>query len=108
MTDDSSKNFIRQVLTVVAVVCLVVLGLALLYFAFDVLMLVFAAILLAIFLHGLADLARRWVPLSQGYRVLIVSVVLLLIVVGAVALLAPSVADQARELRVEIPKSAQR
>lgn len=100
------NNFTRQVLTAVLVVCLVILGLVLLYFAFDILLLIFAAVLLAIFLHGLADVIGRWVPLNEGWRVLIVSFVLLLVVAGAVALLAPSVADQARELRAEIPKSA--
>ncbi|MBK7933871.1 MAG: AI-2E family transporter [Acidobacteria bacterium] len=92
---------------VVAMVCLVVLGSALIYFTFDVILLIFAAALLAIFLHGLADILRKWVPLSEGWLVMLVAVLLLLVVAGAVAVLAPSVAEQVRVLRVEIPKSAQ-
>ncbi len=103
----SSRSFVSRVLIAVAVVCLVLLGLALVYFTFDIILLIFAAALLAIFLRGLADILRRWVPLGEGWLVLIVAVLLLMIVAGAVAMLAPSVAEQVRVLRVEIPKSAQ-
>lgn len=106
-TSNSSKSFVRRVLVAVLIVCLVLLGLALAYFTFDIILLIFAAALLAIFLHGLADILRRWIPLGEGWLVMIVAVLLLLIVAGAVALLAPSVAEQVRVLRVEIPKSAQ-
>ena len=103
----SSKSFVSRVLIAVAVVCLVLLGLALFYFTFDIILLIFAAALLAIFLRGLADILRRWVPLGEGWLVLIVAVLLVAVIAGAVALLAPSVAEQVRVLRVEIPKSAQ-
>ncbi|MBP7375755.1 MAG: AI-2E family transporter [Pyrinomonadaceae bacterium] len=106
-TPKTSKSFISRVMIVVAMVCLVVLGSALIYFTFDVILLIFAAALLAIFLHGLADILRKWVPLSEGWLVMLVAVLLLLVVAGAVAVLAPSVAEQVRVLRVEIPKSAQ-
>ncbi len=106
-TSDSSKIFVSRALIAVAVVCLVLLGLALVYFTFDIILLIFAAALLAIFLRGLADVLRRWVPLGEGWLVLIVAVLLVAVIAGAVALLAPSVADQVRILRVEIPKSAQ-
>lgn len=100
-------SFTRRVLLVVAIVALFFLGLTLLYFTFDILLLIFAAALLAIFLKGLADILRRWIPLSEGWLVLIVSAILLLIIAGAVAVLAPSVAEQVRMLRTEIPRSAQ-
>jgi len=106
-TQERSKTYTQRVLIAVAVVCLVVLGLVAAYFIFDILLLIFAAALLAIFLHGLADILRRWIPVSEGWLVIIVAVLLLIIVAGAVTLLAPSVAEQVRVLRVEIPKSAQ-
>jgi predicted PurR-regulated permease PerM len=104
---ENRKSFIARVLIAVAVVCLVVLGLALLYFTFEIVLLIFAAVLIAIFLRGLADLLHKWMPIGEGWLVLIVAVLLTLIVAGAVALLAPSVAEQVRVLRVEIPRSAQ-
>lgn len=106
-SDEQSRTFTQRVLIAVAIVCLVLLGLAVAYFAFDILLLIFAAALLAIFLHGLADLLRRWIPLSEGWLVMIVALLLVVLVAGAVTFLAPSVAEQVRVLRVEIPKSAQ-
>lgn len=106
-TLDNGRSYISRVLIAVAVVCLVGLGLALAYFAFDVILLIFAAALLAIFLHGLADILRRWIPISEGWLVILIAVMLILVIAGAVALLAPSVVEQVRVLRVEIPKSAQ-
>lgn len=104
---EPGTNFTRRVLIAVAVVCLVVLGLALVYFVFDILLLIFAAALLAIFLRGLADVLRRWIPIGEGWLVILVAAFLVVIVAGAGALLAPSVAEQVRVLRVEIPRSAQ-
>ena len=104
---NNDKSYISRVLIAVAVICLVVLGLALVYFTFDIILLIFAAALLAIFLHGIADILRKWIPLSEGWLVMLVAGILILVVAGAVAVLAPSVAEQVRILRVEIPKSAQ-
>lgn len=102
----SGKSFTKRVLIAVAVICLVVLGLVIAYFILDILLLIFAAALLAIFLRGLADVLRQWVPLAEGWLVLVVTVILVAIIAGSVALLAPSVAEQAGILRDEIPKSA--
>ena len=102
------KSYTQRVLIAAAVVGLIILGLVLVYFTFDILLLIFAAALLSIFLRGLADILRRWIPLSEGWLVLIVAVLLLAVIAGAVALLAPSVAEQVRVLRFEVPKSAQR
>jgi predicted PurR-regulated permease PerM len=46
--------------------------------------------------------------LSEGMSVLVVSLLLLIIAVGAVALLAPSVGEQIRHLRDEVPKSIEK
>ncbi len=104
---NTGKSFLTRVIIVLAMVCLVGFGSALIYFTFDVILLIFAAALLAIFMHGLADILRKWIPLSEGWLVMIVAVLMVAVIAGAVALLAPSVADQVRLLRVEIPKSAQ-
>ncbi len=101
------KSYVARVLIVVVVACLVLLGLTLVYFTFDILLLIFASALLAIFLRGLADLLRKWIPLGEGWLVMFVAGLLVLVIAGAVALLAPSVAEQVRVLRVEVPRSAQ-
>src|SRR6187402_864977 len=99
MTSDPELSFAKKVLTV--------LLLFLLYYTFDVLMLAFAAVLLAIFLRGLAALLGRVLKIGEKFRVLIVSVGLVLVLAGAIALLAPSVAEQMRHLREELPRSAE-
>ncbi len=104
---ESVGSYTQRVLIAVAVVCLAVIAIATIYFTFDILLIVFAAVLLAIFLRGLADILRRWIPIGEGWLVLLVTVLLIAVIAGAVALLAPSVAEQVRVLRVEIPKSAQ-
>src|SRR5215204_3348747 len=103
----SDQKFAGRVLIAIGFVVLTLLVLTLLYFTFDVILLIFAAALLAIFLRGLAELLGRVVRLSEGWLVLIVSVLLIAILAGAIAMLAPSVAEQVQHLRVELPKSAQ-
>lgn len=107
MPDAASENsFTRKVLLTVGLVCLTVLLLTLLYFTFDVLLLIFAAALLAIFLRGLADILCKYTNIPEGWGVLAISVVIVGILAGAIAFLAPDVAEQVRHLREELPKSA--
>lgn len=101
----SDKSFIERVLITIGFVILAFLLLVLLYFSFDVILVVFAAALLAIFLRGIADLLGRFIKLGNVWMVLISATLLLLVFAGAIAGLAPSVADQAEHLRQEIPKS---
>ena len=89
-------------------VVLTVLLLVLLYFTFDVILLIFAASLIAIFLRGLASLVGRYVPVGEGWLVLIVTILLVAILAGAISLLAPDVAEQVRHLRQELPQSAEK
>jgi predicted PurR-regulated permease PerM len=106
-TPHRRKTYVERVLIAAAAVIAVLLLLTLIYFVFDVLLLIFAAVLIAIFLRGLADVLGRWVPLAEGWLVLIVTVLLVAVIAGAIAFLAPSVAEQARTLRFEVPRSAQ-
>ena len=102
-----SNIFTRKILTAVGIILAVLLIVLLLYYAIDIFMLAFAAILLAVFLRGLADLINEYLHISEGKAVLVVSLVLLIILAGSIALLAPSVADQFQHLREELPRSAE-
>ena len=77
-------------------------------YVLDVILLLFGAVLLAIFLHGLATIARRYLRLSEGYSVLLVAALLLAVLGIGGSLLAPSVAEQIKHLREELPVSAQK
>ncbi|MDM7921656.1 MAG: AI-2E family transporter [Pyrinomonadaceae bacterium] len=105
-TPPAGETFSQKVLITVGVVVLTLLVLALLYFTIDVLLLIFSAVLIAIFLRGLALPVGKRLGIGEGWAVLIVSVVLLLVLSGSIALLAPSVAEQVQLLRVKLPESA--
>ena len=107
-TENSNQNFTRRVLIIAAVATLIVLSVLAIIYVFDVVILLFGAILLAVFLHGLASIARRYLHLSEGKSVLLVSALLVAILSLGIALLAPSVAEQVKHLRDELPVSAQK
>ncbi|HVE56018.1 MAG TPA: AI-2E family transporter [Pyrinomonadaceae bacterium] len=106
--DNNITEFTKKVLIVVGVVLAAILITLFIYYTIDVVLLLFGAVLLAIFLRGLADLLNRYTNISEGLTVLLVSVLLVGILAGAIALLAPSIAEQVRHLRQELPVSAQK
>jgi len=101
------QTFAGRVLITIGLVVLTLLVLALLYFTIDVILLIFGACLLAIFLRGIAGLIGRFIKIGEGWLVMLASVLLLAILAGAITFLAPDVAEQVRHLREELPKSAQ-
>jgi predicted PurR-regulated permease PerM len=110
MTSNTEQNrgFVEKMLIAVGVILAAILMVLFVYYTIDVILLLFGAILLAIFLRGLADLLNRYTKLSEGLSVLVVSLILVLVLGGAIAMLAPSVAEQVRHLRQELPVSAQK
>jgi predicted PurR-regulated permease PerM len=101
-------EFTQKTLIAVGIIMAAILVTLFVYYAIDVVLLFFGAVLLAIFLRGLADLVNREARISETAAVLLVSFVLLVILAAAIALLAPSIAEQGRHLREELPKSAQK
>ena len=99
-------TFTSRVFIAIAAAVFTILLLVLIYFTFDVLLLIFAAALMAIFLRGLADVLGVVLKISEGWRVAIVSLLMIVVIAAAVALLAPSVAEQIVNLREELPRSA--
>ncbi len=104
---ESDSSFTHRVLIVIGLVGLIALLAVTIYFTIDVILLIFSAALLAIFLRGLATPVGKYLKLNDTWSVLLVSVVLLAILAGSITILAPSVAEQAKHLRTELPKSAQ-
>ena len=105
---ENTGTIVHKAAVTIAVVLFALLLIAALYYTFDVLMLVFAAALLAIFLRGLAEGLSYYVKLSDGWLVLLVSLLLIAFLSGFIALLSPSIADQAELLRDKIPSSVQK
>ena len=103
----SYKTFAYQVLVAALVVICSILLLVALYYTFNVLLLIFAGALLAIFLRGLAEILANYVKVSDGWLVLLVSTILVLFVAGFIAALSPSIAEQTGILREKLPASFQ-
>lgn len=101
----ANQFFTGKVLTTISIVVFVVLLILLVVFAINALLLIFGAILFAIFLRGLADLLAEKAGLGKGLSLAIVGLSLVFVFGGAIYLLAPSVADQVKELRDELPRS---
>jgi predicted PurR-regulated permease PerM len=80
----------------------------LVWFSVEVLLLIFAGLLLAIFLRSLADWVKEHTPLSAGWALAAVTLALAALLVGGVGLLAPSVAVQIDELSENLPDSVKR
>ena len=103
--ENTNESFTKRVLIICAVVTLIILLVLATIYVIDVILLLFGAILLAIFLHGLANISRRYLRLSEGYSVLLVSTLLVTILALSVVLLAPSVGEQVKNLRQDLPES---
>ena len=99
------KNFVRNLLIICGLITLIILLTIAASYVIDILMMTFAAILLAILLNGLGNQLRRFVKVSESTSVLLVSVLLLVVFGGVIALLAPDIGDQYRHLKDELPKS---
>ena len=69
------------------------------------LLVIFAAILLAVFLHALSSLLRRIIPVSVHVSTLIVAVPLVGLIVLGVWLLSPRIAQQVAELKSNLPRA---
>ncbi len=102
-----NPSFAKRVLINISLVTFVVLLVFVLIYVSEVILLLFGAILLAIFLHGLANILRRYLRLSEGLSVLVVSALLIGVLALGIGLLAPSVAEQVRKLRTDLPQAAQ-
>ncbi len=97
----------RRALTVAALAIAIVVLLLFLWTIANVLLLVFAAVLLGVLLSGLADLLAGHTPLSRGWALALVCVALALTLGGLGWLLSGQVASQVSELSRTLPKTVQ-
>lgn len=107
VTSRSQLRFTHRALIAVCIAAGVALVLLLLWHAVDVLLLVFAAVLLAIFLRGLSDMLSRRTNLSAGWSLAVVTLALVAILAGAVWLLAPRVSTQVDQFSEYLPRAVE-
>lgn len=102
------SGFTRRTWIVVATVVSVVLLLILLWQLMQVLLVVFAGLLFAIFLRGVARPLRSRFQLGDGISVTLVLVGIFALLGGLGALIAPSVGPQIEEMAARLPGATER
>lgn len=101
-------NFAKRALVAVSIAALVVLFALALAFAADVFLLVFAGVLLAVFLRGMADWLHQHTRLPAGWSLLIVLLTLLLVFGTGAWFVGGQVAWQVDRLSEELPRSLEK
>jgi predicted PurR-regulated permease PerM len=101
----ATPSLMQRTVVVVGVATAALLLLALLWYASQVLLLVFAGVLLAVFLNGTSAWLRDHTPLSYGWALSVVVLMLLAAIALAAALIGPQVATQVNELRAQLPQA---
>ncbi|MDQ3649182.1 MAG: AI-2E family transporter [Acidobacteriota bacterium] len=107
-TNHIPSSFTRRVLIAAGIIITLLLVLLLLWYAVDVLMLVFTGILMAIFLRGLSDKLSERIGLSSGWSLAVVCLALVALISLGGWLLAPSIAEQVDQLSETVPRSVAR
>lgn len=103
----ATLSFTRRVLIVTAIVVVVVLAAGLIWYAGDVLLLVFAGILLAVLLRSVSNWLSAHTPLSSGWSLALVGLLLLALLIGGGGLLAASLGAQVVQLLQQLPGAAE-
>ena len=99
-----SREFIHRTTAVVAIAAAFAAGALLLVQAMQVVLLVFAGILFAVMLRGLAHRITAHVPLPMPLALVIVGLGIVAVLAGAIWLLGPSVVAQLGLLKQKVPQ----
>lgn len=100
-------SFARRVLVATLVVVAVLLLLLFIWYSADLLMLVFAAVLIAILLRTLTDLVQQRTGLPYGLALAVVSVGLVILIALIVWLVMDRIVEQMGQLRTLLPQAIQ-
>ncbi len=95
--------FVRRVLIVIGIVVLTALILGLVWQGAEVILLIFAGFLLAIFLRSLSGFLNKYAPLSETWALTVVLLMIIGLIALGVWLLSDSVQRQFEELSEQLP-----
>jgi predicted PurR-regulated permease PerM len=108
-THQNENSAFTQKVTLVYKIGLLVLLIALLmFYIFDIFLLTFAGVLIAVFFNGLTHLLSDHTKLPYKWSLLVLITILTLVTYLSIQLMAPSLVEQARELRESIPESGRK
>src|SRR2546422_299844 len=102
-----SFAFAHRVLIATCIVACVALVLVCVWYAADVLLLVFAGILVSILLRGFSQFVARKTGVGHGLSLALVSLTLLALIAAGVWLIGGSVGAQISELQQQLPRAVE-
>lgn len=102
------REFFYRVLIFVGVIAAVGLVFILLWQSTQVILLLFAGLLLAIFLNSLADVVSRYTPLSRNWSLTLVLLAITIVIGLIIWYLVPSLKEQFFELSRELPPAIEK
>lgn len=105
--ENTSFAFARRVLIATCVVEGVAIVLLFVWYAADLLMLVFASILVSILLRGFSRFLAQKTGVGRGLALTLVSLMLLALIVTGVWLIGGSVGSQVSELQQQLPRAVE-
>jgi predicted PurR-regulated permease PerM len=105
---NSLNNFTQKVFLITKIGLVILAGYLLILNTFDLFLLIFAGILVAIFFNGLAQFLSDKTSLSQKWSLAVVCLVLTLATSASIYFMAPSLFQQFLELKVSLPRSAEK
>lgn len=106
-TSSPRKIITRRALISAAIAAAVLLGLLLFWYFAHVLLLVFAGVLLAIFLRGLANLLSSYTHVPVGWCLVLVIILLFAVIAGGGWLMGPAIMDGIEQLKEAIPQAVE-
>jgi predicted PurR-regulated permease PerM len=108
VADGVSDNFQRRALFVIGISALVIIGLAILWYASRIVLLAFAGVLLGILLHALARWLRNLTGMAHGWSVAIVVMLLTAALATMIWLAGARLVQQGQELARQLPEAYDR
>lgn len=104
---NNATLFARRVLLASGLVAMVAVLVYLVALLRDVFLLVFAGILIAVVIDGVTRLIDRYLPLARIWSLLLAFLLILVLLVGAAAIIGPQAAQQLPEVAEQIPAAVQ-
>lgn len=103
-----ASDFVPRVLTTIGLVALAVLTIYFLGKLLDVLLLIFASVLLAVAITGVRRVIDHFTPLSNGWSLAATYLLLVVLIAGSVAVVWPQLAAQIPEFIDSIPRAVEK
>ena len=105
MTARETSSFVSRVLITIGLVVLAGLTVYLLGNLIEVLLVVFAAVMVAVAITGVRCIIHRLTPLSQGWSMVATYFLVLALMAGAIAVIWPQLAEQIPKFSDQVPEA---